>query len=87
VGNWGALGRVSALHNRKLGGTWALPPETLGGRGRIRIGGRPVRKGKNVNSAIFQVLSELLMSKSAEHFLLKTQKSFFKKPNQEKLAL
>lgn len=42
--------------------------------------GRASKKGeKKVNSAIPQVLSELLMSKSAEYFLLKPQKSFFLK--------
>lgn len=49
-------------------GAWALPP----GPRRIRIGREPVKRKKKVNSAIPQVLSELLKSKAAESFLLKT---------------
>lgn len=37
-------------------------------------GGHKKKKKKKVNSASPQILSELLMSKSAEHFLLKIQK-------------
>ena len=56
--------------------TWALSPPGTQGCSR-RIGGGPIKREKKVNSTVPQVLSELLMSKSAERFLLKTPKSFF----------